>query len=88
VGTLGELEPKPHPWLYTETAAVGLGIGREERHRVVGIEDSSAGVMAIRLAGFYTIGVAGGNYAAGGMRALVNLECETLAEALPVLLGK
>jgi beta-phosphoglucomutase-like phosphatase (HAD superfamily) len=88
VGTLGELEPKPHPWLYAETAAVGLGIGREERHRVVGIEDSSAGVMAIRLAGFYTIGVAGGNYAAGGMRALVNLECETLAEALPVLLGK
>lgn len=88
VGTLGELEPKPHPWLYAETAAVGLGIGPEDRHRVVGIEDSSAGVVAIRLAGFYTVGVAGGNYAAGGVRPLVNFECETLAELLPVLLGK
>ena len=25
-GTLGELEPKPHLWLYAETARVGLGI--------------------------------------------------------------
>lgn len=26
VGTLGELSPKPHPWLYAEVARVGLGI--------------------------------------------------------------
>ena len=25
-GTLGELSPKPHPWLYAEAARVGLGI--------------------------------------------------------------
>ncbi|MFW6457440.1 MAG: HAD family hydrolase, partial [Planctomycetota bacterium] len=25
-GTLGELTPKPHPWLYAETARVGLGM--------------------------------------------------------------
>ncbi len=25
-GTLGELSPKPHPWLYAETARVGLGM--------------------------------------------------------------
>ena len=25
VGTLGELSPKPHPWLYAETCRVGLG---------------------------------------------------------------
>ena len=25
VGTLGELSPKPHPWLYAEVARVGLG---------------------------------------------------------------
>ncbi len=31
-GTLGELEPKPHPWLYAETARVGLGIPFEQRH--------------------------------------------------------
>ncbi len=88
VGTLGELEPKPHPWLYAETAAVGLGVDPDDRCHVAGIEDSSAGVVAIRLAGFYTIGVAGGNYAAGGVRSLVNLECQTLTDALPLLLGK
>ncbi|MCX7626496.1 MAG: HAD family phosphatase [Candidatus Sumerlaeaceae bacterium] len=88
VGTLGELEPKPHPWLYAETAAVGLGIGSEDRCRVAGIEDSSAGVVAVRLAGFYSIGVAGGNYVAGGVRAFVNAECQTLADALPILLGR
>jgi phosphoglycolate phosphatase-like HAD superfamily hydrolase len=43
-GTLGELEAKPHPWLYAETARVGLGIPFERRHKVIGIEDSSAGV--------------------------------------------
>ena len=44
VGTLGELSPKPHPWLYAEAARVGLGIPFEERESVVGIEDSGAGV--------------------------------------------
>jgi beta-phosphoglucomutase-like phosphatase (HAD superfamily) len=43
-GTLGELAPKPHPWLYAETCRVGLGIPFGDRHSVVGIEDSSAGV--------------------------------------------
>ena len=51
-GTLGELAPKPHPWLYAETARVGLGIPFERRHKVLGIEDSSAGVVSIKLAGF------------------------------------
>ena len=27
-GTLGELAPKPHPWLYAETAYVGLAMDR------------------------------------------------------------
>jgi beta-phosphoglucomutase-like phosphatase (HAD superfamily) len=60
-GTLGELEPKPHPWLYAETARVGLGIDFAHRHQVVGIEDSGAGVVSIRLAGFAAIGIADGN---------------------------
>ncbi len=30
-GTLGELSPKPHPWLYAETARVGLGLSFEDR---------------------------------------------------------
>ncbi|AXA36679.1 hypothetical protein BRCON_1902 [Candidatus Sumerlaea chitinivorans] len=88
VGTLGELEPKPHPWLYAETATVGLGIPRERAHRVVGIEDSGAGVVAIRLAGFYTVGVAGGNYRSAGLAGIVNAHAETLTDLLPLLLGK
>ena len=60
-GTLGELAPKPHPWLYAETARVGLGIPFENRHKVIGIEDSSAGVVSIKLAGFSCVGISGGN---------------------------
>jgi beta-phosphoglucomutase-like phosphatase (HAD superfamily) len=69
-GTLGELSPKPHPWLYAETARVGLGIPFEERHSVVGIEDSSAGVVSIRLAGFTAFGLGGGNILEGGAAPL------------------
>jgi beta-phosphoglucomutase len=87
-GTLGELSPKPHPWLYAETAYVGLGISREQRHRVVGLEDSGAGVVAIRLAGFSAIGLAGGNIAKSGVRPLLHAECATLSDALPVILGR
>ena len=72
VGTLGELEPKPHPWLYAETARVGLGMEPSRRHRVIGMEDSGAGVVAIRLAGFAAIGLAGGNLVASGVRPLLN----------------
>ncbi len=50
VGTLGELSPKPHPWLYAETCAVGLGINFDERNSVIAIEDSGAGVCSARIA--------------------------------------
>ncbi len=63
-GTLGEIEAKPHPWLYAETA-VALGV--KDKSRVVGIEDSAAGVMAIRLAGYAAFGVAGGNLGQSGV---------------------
>jgi beta-phosphoglucomutase-like phosphatase (HAD superfamily) len=86
VGTLGELSPKPHPWLYAEVARVGLGIPFEERNRVVGIEDSGAGVCAIRLAGFSVIGLAGGNIKESGTHCLCDFYCENLAEALSVIL--
>lgn len=82
VGTLGELSPKPHPWLYAETARVGLGIPFEDRHRVVGIEDSGAGVCAIRLANFAVIGLAEGNIVEAGTQALCSLYCADFAEIL------
>ena len=85
VGTLGELSPKPHPWLYAEVARVGLGIPFEARHQVVGLEDSGAGVCAIRLAGYSTIGLAGGNIVESGTRALCDHYCDTLADALRVI---
>ncbi len=69
-GTLGELSPKPHPWLYAEAARVGLGIPFEERHQIVGIEDSGAGVCSILLAGFAPIGIGGGNIIDSGTRGL------------------
>lgn len=86
-GTLGELSPKPHPWLYAETARVGLGIAPERRNRVVGLEDSGAGVIAVRLAGFACIGVGGGNIPRSGVRPLLHAECASLTDALPVILG-
>ena len=85
VGTLGELSPKPHPWLYAEVCRVGLGIPFEARHRVVGIEDSGAGVCAIRLAGFAAIGVAGGNIVESGTRPLCEAWCDTLDQALDAI---
>jgi len=84
-GTLGELSPKPHPWLYAEAARIGLNLPFEERHGIVGIEDSGAGVCSVRLAGFAAIGLAGGNIDDGGAKALCNAYCGSLAEVLPLL---
>lgn len=81
-GTLGELSPKPHPWLYAEVARVGLGLDPADRGRVVGIEDSGAGVCSIRLAGFTTIGLTGGNIEASGTGALCATLCSSFEEVL------
>lgn len=72
VGTLGELSPKPHPWLYAETGAVGLGIAETDRCHVIGIEDSGAGVCSVRLAGYVTVGFDGGNICSAGTKSLCN----------------
>ena len=85
VGTLGELSPKPHPWLYAEVSRVGLGIPVEQRGHVVGIEDSGAGVCSIRLAGFAVIGFADGNIIESGTRGLCDHYCENFQEVLKVL---
>ena len=87
VGTLGELEPKPHPWLYAETARVGLGISFEDRHSVIGIEDSGAGVVSIRLAGFAVIGMADGNISESGVRGLCEGYCQNFQQALRIVDG-
>ncbi len=84
-GTLGELSPKPHPWLYAEVAKVGLGIDYADRHHVVGIEDSGAGVCSIRLANFSVIGIEDGNIPGSGTMSLCDHYCKNFEEILKVL---
>ena len=86
VGTLGELAPKPHPWLYAETMRVGLGIPFERRSHVVGIEDSSAGIVSIRLAGVAAIGLNDGNIRRAGMESLATHMVDTLGDILDIIL--
>lgn len=85
VGTLGELSPKPHPWLYSEVSRVGLGIPVEQSKHVIGIEDSGAGVCSIRLAGFATIGFGGGNINESGTKGLCHHYCDTFEDILKMI---
>jgi beta-phosphoglucomutase-like phosphatase (HAD superfamily) len=85
VGTLGELTPKPHPWLYAEACRIGLGIPFEARNSVVGIDDSGAGVCSIRLAGFPTIGFAGGNILESGTKSLCHFYEDSFSEIFEIL---
>lgn len=84
-GTLGELSPKPHPWLYAETCTVGLNIPESERQHVLGIEDSGAGICAIRLAGYAPIGIEGGNIEGSGTKALCSYYCKDFDEILQLI---
>lgn len=80
VGTLGELSSKPHPWLYLETAIVGLGISFDNRKHVIGIEDSGAGICALCAAGIPAIAMKNGNIIKSGLNSLCTDMCDTLLE--------
>ena len=82
-GSLGEIAAKPHPWVYTEVAYMGLKI--KDPKRVVGIEDSAAGVLALRFAGFPVIGLNSGNITQSGLDCLCCKKVDTLKEILEVL---
>jgi beta-phosphoglucomutase-like phosphatase (HAD superfamily) len=84
-GTMGELEPKPHPWLYAEAARIGLGIPFSDRKHVIGIEDSGAGICSVRLAGFSAIGITGGNIIESGSFDLCNYYCDSFEEILTII---
>lgn len=84
-GTLGELSPKPHPWLYSETGRVGLGINFADRNSVIGIEDSGAGICSIRLAGYTSIGISGGNIIQSGTKGLCNYYCNNFNEISKII---
>ncbi len=85
--TLTELPVKPHPWLYAETGQFGLKIPFERRNRVIAIEDSGAGICSARLAGYYTVGVGGGNIEKSGTKFLCGKYFENLIEAKDFILG-
>ncbi len=87
-GTLGELAPKPHPWLYAETARIGLEMPPDKRKNVIGLEDSSAGVLSIRLAGFAALGISGGNIEKSGIKPLLSGYLNSLTDTLPYILGR
>ncbi|MBI9016562.1 MAG: HAD family phosphatase [Phycisphaerae bacterium] len=84
-GTLGELSPKPHPWLYAEVARVGLGMDFSQRHQIIGMEDSGAGVCSVRLAGFSCIGMAEGNIPESGTQSLCDHYCNNFNDVLKIL---
>jgi len=85
MGTLGELSPKPHPWLYAEVCRVGLGIEFSRRNNVIGIEDTGAGICSIRLAGYPAIGIADGNIIQSGTLSLCNAYCESFEQILKII---
>jgi beta-phosphoglucomutase-like phosphatase (HAD superfamily) len=87
IGTLGELEVKPHPWLYAEACRMGLNIPPEELGSVIGIEDSGAGVCAVRLAGCYTIGIAGGNIIESGTKGICHKFCDNFSGIINLIDG-
>lgn len=85
-GTLGEITSKPHPWLYAEAGFVGLSIPFQERHSVIGIDDTGAGICSIRLAGFNAIGMSWGNIEGSGNKALCNHYCDCFEQVLDIIL--
>lgn len=82
-GTIGEVACKPHPWVYTEVAYMGLKI--TEPSHVLGIEDSAAGAMALRFAGFPVVGLNSGNISASGVDELCCAKVDKLNDILKLL---
>ena len=66
---------------------VGLGIPFEDRAHVLGLEDSGAGVCALRLAGVTPVGMAGGNIEQSGTRALCARVCGSFDDVLRMIDG-
>ena len=81
-GTMGELPPKPHPWLYAESLTIGLGMKFEERNAVIGIEDSGAGICSLRLAGIAPVGLNDGNIDDSGTGGLCQFRIDSFDQIL------
>ncbi len=82
-GTLGEVVSKPHPWIYTELTYLGLKIS--DPTRVIGIEDSAAGLLSLRFSSFPVIGLNSGNIGQSGLDCLCHGKVDVLTDILPML---
>lgn len=82
-GTLGEVASKPHPWIYTELAYLGLKV--TDPTTVIGIEDSAAGVLSLRFSGFPVVGLNSGNITQSGLDCLCCKKVNKLEEILQML---
>ena len=81
-GTLGEMAVKPHPWVYAELA---LGLGVTEKSQAIVLEDSTAGLLSGRLAGFDVIGFNDGNILKSGMAEETYAMVDSLEDVLRLL---
>ena len=61
---------------------VGLEVPFSERNQVIGIEDSGAGVCSIKIAGFTTIGIEGGNIERSGTKELCDYYANSFEDIL------
>ena len=82
-GTVGEIASKPHPFIYSELAHLGLNV--KDDSRVLGIEDSSAGVLSLRFAGFPVVGLNTGNISKSGLDGFCYKKVDNLTEILEIL---
>lgn len=78
-GTLGEMAVKPHPWIYAELA---MGLDVTDRSKTIVMEDSSAGLISGRLAGFDVLGFNDGNIRSSGMAEQTYAMIDTFEDAL------
>lgn len=53
---------------------------------MIGIEDSSAGVVSIKLADFSCVGISGGNIEQAGVGELCDYKINNLMEILDIIL--
>lgn len=65
---------------------LGFCIPFERRYKVIGIEDSSAGVVSIKLAGLSCVGISGGNIEQAGVGELCDYKINVLMEMLDIIL--
>ncbi len=63
---------------------MGLGLTEADRPYVLGLEDSGAGIVSLRLCNFASVGVAGGNIETSGTKSLCTHMCSSLLDVLPL----